>query len=68
MPPTPMPCTTRLTISHATLGVKPASSEPATKMTRRQLHQHLRLKRSASLPQSGTVAVMASRSAVTTQV
>lgn len=67
-PPAPMPCTTRLKMSSSTPWEKPARSEPTTNMPSDSWSSSFLLNRSDSLPQSGTVAVMASSSAVTTQV
>ena len=67
-PPTPSPCTTRAPISTSMLGAKPAMSEPMEKITRALCTSSFLLKRSASLPQIGVVAVMVSRVATTTQV
>jgi hypothetical protein len=68
MPPAPTPCTTRLTMRIPTSGVRPAMSEPATKSPSETWIRSFLLYRSASLPHSGTVAVMASSSVVTIQV
>ena len=67
-PPTPRPCTTRAPISTSMLGAKPAMSEPIEKMTSAVWTSSFLLNRSASLPQMGVVAVIASRVATTTQV
>ncbi len=67
-PPAPMPCTTRLTISRPTLCEKPATSEPTTNIERDSWMSSFLSYRSDSLPQIGTVAVIARSSAVTTQV
>ena len=50
------------------LGASPAIAEPTTNTTRATCTSSLRLNRSASLPQIGVVAVVASRVAVMTQV
>ncbi len=47
---------------------KPASADPSTKVPRASWMSSLRLKRSANLPQSGVLTVVASSVAVTTQV
>ena len=67
-PPTPMPCTARAPISQPIPGARPAIADPATKMTSATCTSILRLKRSASFPQIGVVAVVVSRVAVITQV
>ncbi len=50
------------------LGANAASSEPTEKITRALCTSSFLLKRSASLPQIGVVAVIDSRVATTTQV
>ena len=50
------------------LGAKPAISDPMEKMTSADCTSTFLLNRSASLPQIGVVAVIASRVATTTQV
>ena len=50
------------------LGAKPATSEPAEKMTRADCTSTFLLNRSASLPQIGVVAVIVSSVATTTHV
>ena len=67
-PPTPRPCRARAPISTSMLGASPATSEPAQKITRALCTSIFLLKRSASLPQMGVVAVIVSSVATTTQV
>ena len=67
-PPTPRPCTTRAPISTSMLGARAAISEPTAKITSAVCTSIFLLKRSASLPHTGVVAVIASRVATTTQV
>jgi hypothetical protein len=67
-PPTPRPWTTRAPISTSMLGAKPAISDPMEKMTSADCTSTFLLNRSASLPQIGVVAVIASSVATTTQV
>jgi hypothetical protein len=50
------------------LGAVPATKDPTEKMTRALCTSTFLLKRSASLPQIGVVAVMVSKVATTTQV
>jgi len=66
-PPMPMPCTTRAASRTGTLCAKPAISEPATKMTIALWTSTFLLNRSASLPQMGVDAALASRAVVMTQ-
>src|SRR5690606_13448188 len=68
MPPAPTPCTTRLATSSSTFGVRPASREPTPKSASDSWVSAFLLYRSAILPHSGTVAVIASNSAVTIHV
>ena len=63
-----MPWTARAPISQPIPGASPAIAEPATKTTSATCTSILRLNRSASLPQTGVVAVVASKVAVMTQV
>ena len=63
-----MPCAMRLTSSSVTFGAKPAIREPTTNRLNDTWISSFLLHRSAILPQSGTVAVIASSSVVTTQV
>ena len=58
----------RAPISTSIDGAKPAISEPIEKMTRAAWTSSFLLKRSASLPQIGVVAVIVSSVATTTQV
>jgi hypothetical protein len=67
-PPAPRPWTTRAMISVVVSWEEPASSEPATNRPRESCTSSFWLNRSASLPHSGTEVVIASSSAVTTQV
>ena len=67
-PPTPRPWIARAPISTPMLGAKPATSEPATKITSADCTSSFLLNWSASLPQTGVDAVMVSRVATTTQV
>ena len=64
----PRPWITRAPISTSMLGANAATSEPTEKMTRALCTSSFLLKRSASLPQIGVVAVIDSRVATTTQV
>jgi hypothetical protein len=59
---------TRLTIRVTTSCEKPATRDPTTNSPSESWSSSFWLNRSASLPHSGTVAVMASSSEVTTQV
>src|SRR5829696_212186 len=67
-PPAPTPWTTRNAMRVPAFCASPASPEPTTKITRASWMSVFLLVRSASLPQIGVVAVIASRVAVTTQV
>ena len=67
-PPTPRPWKARAPISTSIEGAKPATSEPIEKMTSAICTRIFLLKRSASLPQIGVVAVIVSSVATTTQV
>jgi hypothetical protein len=67
-PPAPTPCTTRLPISTPMSPANPATSEPTTNIDSDSWTSSFLLYRSESLPHSGTVAVIASSSVVTTQV
>ena len=66
--PTPRPWKARAPISTSMFGAMPATREPAEKITRPSWTSSFLLKRSASLPQIGVVAVIVSSVATTTQV
>ena len=66
--PTPRPWNARAAISWPTFWDSPANSEPSTKMAMPICSSSFLLNRSASLPQIGVLAVIASSVAVTTQV
>ena len=64
----PRPWTTRAAISVSMLGASIANTEPIEKMTSALCTSSFLENRSASLPQMGVVAVMASSVATTTHV
>ena len=66
-PPMAMPWMTRAVSSSGMVSDRPAMTEPATKITMLSWTRSFLLKRSASLPQIGVVAALASRAAVMTQ-
>ena len=67
-PPAPMPCTARNAMRVVVSCEKPAAAVASTKMTIASWKSSLRLKRSASLPQTGVEIAVVSSVAVTTQV
>src|SRR6476660_4309397 len=66
-PPIAMPWMTRAVSSSGMVSERPAMTEPATKITMLSWTRTFLLKRSASLPQIGVVAALASSAAVMTQ-
>lgn len=66
-PPMPMPWMTRAVSRIGTLCAKPAITEPMTKMTIALWTRTFLLNRSASLPQMGVEAALASNALVMTQ-
>ena len=66
-PPMATPWMTRAVSSSGIVSDRPAMTDPATKITMLSWTSIFLLKRSASLPQMGVVAALASRAAVMTQ-
>ena len=66
-PPMATPWITRAVSSSGMVSDRPAMTEPATKITMLSWTRSFLSKRSASLPQMGVVAALASRAAVMTQ-
>ena len=66
-PPMATPWMTRAVSSSGMVSDRPAMTDPATKITMLSWTRSFLLKRSASLPQIGVVAALASRAAVMTQ-